>query len=243
MSSKTQVSASVGVDKAFVLQDAKVIGKMISVCLLASNKLAPQIHVAAAQCVMHAQAHGDITLLDRLVTGLHESVNVSGLRMWVSMFTPIRWNNRDGKIGLIKRGSPMRKSAGTYDMEGLKVTFDEMGWAIEAANANPYWTLQPVQRAQAPRKFDEDALIKAIFQNAAKVSDSLAVGTFTGESARAQKLLAAFEADAREAYGDAKVDAIKAEVEAAHAAKMAAQTANNTDAPANVGDAPQKQAA
>ena len=94
------------------------------------KNLDKKVHECAVECLEHAKAHGDVTLMDALYDTLgghnprSRGYRAKGLRVWVEKYSPIRWNG-DGKVGQMNEGS---KGYVAYD--------------IEKATANPFWTLK-----------------------------------------------------------------------------------------------------
>lgn len=106
------------------IASSKVAKRMVASVTKRSNTLFVDVHAAALQCLLHAQAHGDVRLADDLVTGLHVAASPDALKAWFKMFSPITWNG-DGKVGLLK---PEMKTYKPFD--------------IEAAVASPYYSFE-----------------------------------------------------------------------------------------------------
>lgn len=58
------------------------IQKLIGSIGLRATKLTQDVQTAAAHCVLHAVAHGDVTLADSLITAIGKQGRKSSLRAW-----------------------------------------------------------------------------------------------------------------------------------------------------------------
>lgn len=194
------------------LATQKQIGARIVAYTERGQALMADLHDLAVQCLLHAHAHNDVTLADRLVRCV-PGVNNQGLRLWFTTFGAIAWNG-DGKVGVVKRISK-RFHVG----EG----YDEKGYNLALAVATPFWTMKENEEAQAKevRSFSADNVIKAVFNNQHSLSTSVIAGKFTGDSAKTALLLGQMEALLISTFGETKVKAIKADIEAKNAAKAA----------------------
>ena len=169
------------------LKDTKTIQKMIGAVTKAADKLYPAIHETAVQCVLHAQLHGDATLLNDLIMGLNKGTYRGGMKTWAMKYTPIRWNG-EGKFGLI---GP-KKSPTMYEKH--LVANKGVVWNVEAAEANPFWTLEEVKADQdKPPVKDERFLgaVAALIKSFEKARDE---GNFQGDAQRVARYLEALKA-------------------------------------------------
>ena len=119
---------------------------MIATVVAEAGKVQHDIHEAALQCIAHAEEHGDITLADHLVKELEANATgqrTATLRDWFAKFSPIRWNNKTGEVGLLKN-----KEAEAY------TPFD-----YDAASASPYYGMGKEVR---PKELTLDQLRKSL---------------------------------------------------------------------------------
>lgn len=95
------------------------------------------IHETGVQCLLHAEQHGDAMPFLRFTEALGKSVRRRGIIVWSETYSPIRING-DGKIGLMKA-----------DAKGFTA------FNTDAANANPFWTLDAAaERTARPLSFE-----------------------------------------------------------------------------------------
>lgn len=106
---------------AIKLLTAKTIGKNIESIAERSAQLTKDIHETGIQCLMHAHAHGDVTLIDRLAKALAKANAPEVFKNWVREYAPITWNG-DDQVKLIPSTNKMFKP-----------------FNIEGASSNPYW--------------------------------------------------------------------------------------------------------
>lgn len=191
---------------------SKTVGARITAWTKRGSTFMQDAHDLAVQCLLHAHAHNDVTLADRLVRSV-PGVNNKGLRFWFTTFGAIAWNG-DGKVGVVKRISK-RFHVG----EG----YDEKGYNLALAVSTPFWTMKENEADQAKevRAFSEDNVIKAVFNNQHSLSTAVIAGKFTGDSAKTALLLGQMEALLVSTFGETKVKAIKADIEAKNAEKAA----------------------
>ena len=95
-----------------------------------SKTLTADIHNTGVQCLLHAQAHGDITLVDRLAKALAAANAPEVFKAWVKEYSPITWNGA-GEVKLIPSTN---KTFKPFDVDG--------------ANANPYWQKIEVKKPE-----------------------------------------------------------------------------------------------
>lgn len=104
---------------------ASAISKSIKSIRTRSTKLQTDIHDCAVACLTHAMTFSDARPAKALYDALPKSQRREALYEWIQKYSPVRWNNKTGKCGLLK------ETAKTYN------PFD-----IETATANPYWNLE-----------------------------------------------------------------------------------------------------
>src|SRR5665213_1152087 len=132
-----------------------------------------KVHAAAIQCLLHAEATGDCTLMERLFKALPQASNGSGgylaegLKPWLRKFTPIVASGVDWKLRKNRKPD---------------------AWKIQEALDNPFWTLVAVQEA-AQRMFSEKSIIDSLKALAARLTTNIEKGTFTGDPKHAQELM------------------------------------------------------
>lgn len=151
------------------IKTTKQVQGMIIRVRNAGKKYDALVHETAIQCLMHAQEHGDVRLMDRLVGALGRSTRKNGLVFWVETFSPIRWNG-DAKIGLLK------EDAKTYTP-----------FNVEDADETPFWDLAP----EPPVKpFNLAELLKLIEGLDKRIDRAVDKGTFEGDEDEARELVA-----------------------------------------------------
>lgn len=159
----------------FVLKSAAQIGKMVDTAITHTVKGDALIHEAAVQCIAHAEKHGDVTLLDRLIKGVGKSVRVEGLKVWTAEFTPIRWNG-DGKVGMLKKGQ-----------NGYK-PFD-----IAKAEATPFWALSAADERTA-KPLTIEAMLRVVHGMKGRLEKAVKEGNFEGDRGKAEAFVNSIEA-------------------------------------------------
>ena len=150
--------------------------KAVTALLLAGKSMIQSINVfeqevqkTALKCLEHAETHGDVMPMDRLVKGLLELNHPATTRLsqevisWARSVSPIRWNSK-GEAKQLKEGDEGFKP---YDvLSGNETPFYETATAKrarQAADAAHKRTLQPVtmkdvlNRARGILKFIENA--------------------------------------------------------------------------------------
>lgn len=159
---------------ALEIMNYKAAEKLVNNAIAHTAKGDELVHQAAVQCLAHAApqgvgGHGDCTLLDKLIKGLGKSIRVKGLRQWVFKFSPVRWNG-DDKVGMLKPGA-----------KGY-VPFD-----LEAADANPFWTLSEAEESTNRKPLDMVALMRLIEGMSKRIEKAANEDNFDGdiESAKA----------------------------------------------------------
>ena len=141
------------------IQKAGAVKATINQVAKSTAALTVTIQSLLIQCAMHAERHGDITLMGRLLGGNVEGDTVSasplgaivrtkGLKVYVEQHTPLRWNG-DGKLGVLKA-----------DAKNFK-PFD-----VAAMVATPFYAeAAAVERTAKPLEFE------AIFNSLAKAAE------------------------------------------------------------------------
>lgn len=108
--------------KAFKLLAASAIGTVITNALTNLAKADENIHIAAVQSVAHIEAHGDWTLLKRLMVGLKASgYRFQGVRVWIEAHSPVRFpadKEADGGF-TIKVLKPADKGYTPFDIPAM----------------------------------------------------------------------------------------------------------------------------
>lgn len=125
------------------------------------------IHCTALACIMHAEKHGDITLINRLLMAMPRSVRRNALAQWAVAFGKFLPN--DAKDA--PADAPlMFNKAGKTDMEG--------------ATAKPFWDFRNVKEGTTEWVFTNyiEGVMKTLATRAA------------GDSPEARKAKAAFDA-------------------------------------------------
>ena len=98
----------------------KQINASITALIASAEKMQQRILELATECLQHAQAHGDVTLIERLVTELPKGQRAKALGVWVGTYFPVK-GNADGWS--LKRGWDKNPDL----------------WRFEEALADPYW--------------------------------------------------------------------------------------------------------
>jgi vesicle coat complex subunit len=114
------------------MRTASQINKTIKAIAASAGKLQDKIHACAMECLEHAEAHGDATLIDNLIKALPNGQRVTTLREWVQEFTPVRWN-KDGEVALISKKSKL--------YEGFK---------LDQAKDLPYYAWAGAEKSTKP---------------------------------------------------------------------------------------------
>ena len=111
-----------------VYSSEKKINAAIRSIKTKGETLSRLIHETAIQCLLHACQVGkdgklvnDARPMGRLFEALPNGTRKEGFKLWVQMFSPIRWNG-DGAVGVMKETA---KGYKPYD--------------VETANLTPFW--------------------------------------------------------------------------------------------------------
>lgn len=120
----------------------------VKTLISSGHKLDTLIHTMGVDALTHASEFGDARRIDQLLHAMPKGYRREGFKVWVQMFSPIRWNG-DDKIGL---ASPQTKG------------FTPFG--IEEATSRPFWTLEEAKE-QTVKELSPDAL-RALINKFAK---------------------------------------------------------------------------
>ena len=90
-------------------------------------KLDARIHANAVQCLMHAEKHGDTSLMRRLLVDIVDAK--SGYR-------------RQGVIGWMRMFSPMELKGDVINLSGVDKDGNKRPWKIEEANRTPFTSIR-----------------------------------------------------------------------------------------------------
>lgn len=123
-----------------------------------------QIHANAVQCLIHAEQHGDTSLMRRLLVDIIDTK--TGYR-------------RQGLINWMRKHSPMELKADNINLSGTDEKGDKRPFLIEKANETPFW-MDEANREMVAKPVFRDALTGKIdvavreFENA--VANTVMVG-------------------------------------------------------------------
>lgn len=127
-----------------------------------------RVHANAIQCMIHAEIHGDTSLMRRLLVDTISEVTGyrrQGLIGWMKKFSPMELKGRDNLdlSGVVTDDfmASLRKQFPDLTLPALKEG-DKRPWLIEQANKTPFWTddtlreriAKPVYRDALLSKFD-----------------------------------------------------------------------------------------
>ena len=118
--------------------EAKQVGLNIVSIAKRGAKLDADIHSTAVQTLLHAEAHGDVTLATKLVGAMPKSGRVKGLIVWYHENSPLRFVEKEAQFKL--------------DKGDKAKPFD-----IDAADAVPFYALDAAAEHTA-KPFDLDAV-------------------------------------------------------------------------------------
>lgn len=130
------------------------------------TSLDAQVHANAVQCMLHAEKHGDTSLMRRLLIEVVDAK--TGYR-------------RAGLINWMRRWSPMELSGDTINLSGLDAAGVKRLFNVEEANAKPFWTdSRNAERVAKPVYQDTllngvDRSVKAIIEAIENTVDGKAV--------------------------------------------------------------------
>lgn len=119
--------------KLKLYEGAAAINKAIDGVIAKGKAWQTEVHKCALSCINHAQKHGDITLMQRLIDGMPGASRKNALILWATFFGPFLLDEETSKLKHRKR-----------------VSID-----LIAAAAEPFWeftvepTLKPFDLAKA----------------------------------------------------------------------------------------------
>jgi hypothetical protein len=157
----------------------------------------------AIQCALHAQQHGDVTLMADLLNRVggtkRKGFNAEGFIKWVYDHTPIRDGGKDAKgnraLGLLKRGI-------NKDFPAKPDEPDSVAWKIEEMIATPYWNYAPSAPPRARPPLSADEIQNNIIKFADRIETAVKQDKFEGGEGEARKAMTALAA-AVKAYNEA----------------------------------------
>lgn len=76
-----------------LITEVKQIETAIKSIQSRGKSLSRDIHVAAVSCLNHIDKHGDITLLNRLISALPGGWRSNALKAWSEEFGKVNWDN------------------------------------------------------------------------------------------------------------------------------------------------------
>ena len=117
-----------------------------------SAKLQRDIHAVAVECLQHAEAHGDATLMKSLYLALPTGQRREALLVWCNTYSPLRVTQQGQNCGLLKKDSPKY------------VPFD-----IESAIANPYYALNERSIGFKASPLDMEKILRKAWAKAIEV--------------------------------------------------------------------------
>ena len=138
--------------KGFIMRNKTEILKSIKSINARSAKLQRDIHAVAVECLQHAEAHGDATLMKSLYLALPTGQRREALLVWCNTYSPLRVTQQGQNCGLLKKDSPKY------------VPFD-----IEAANANPYYALSERSIGFKASPLDMEKILRKAWAKAIEV--------------------------------------------------------------------------
>jgi hypothetical protein len=77
-----------------IITEVKAIEASIKSIQTRGKSLAKDIHLVAVSCLAHIEKHGDITLLNRLVTALPSGWRSNAVKAWGEAFGKVNWDNK-----------------------------------------------------------------------------------------------------------------------------------------------------
>lgn len=138
--------------KGFIMRNKTEILKSIKSINSRSAKLQRDIHAVAVECLQHAEAHGDATLMKTLYLALPTGQRREALLVWCNTYSPLRVTQQGQNCGLLKKDSPKY------------VPFD-----IESANANPYYDLNERSIGFKASPLDMEKILRKAWAKAIEV--------------------------------------------------------------------------
>jgi hypothetical protein len=154
-STKPTETKAVKAVKSTIAMDAKAadVDKLITSIKGRGAKLDTDVHSAAMACLYHADKHGDITLMARLVLALPKSARRNALGQWAIAFGKFA-ANEDAKT---------KEAAPFVFKKGAETKF-------EAAQAKPFWDFRNVREGTTEWQFSNyiEGVLKTLAAHAAK---------------------------------------------------------------------------
>jgi hypothetical protein len=77
-----------------LITEVKAIEASIKSIQTRGKSLAKDIHLVGVSCLAHIEKHGDITLLNRLVTALPGGWRSNAIKAWAEAFGKVNWDNK-----------------------------------------------------------------------------------------------------------------------------------------------------
>lgn len=132
-----------------IIKDAKKLGTAIKSIGTRGKQLDTDIHNAGVSCLYHAEQHGDVTLLTRLVEAMPKSGRAKALVAWAEHFGLVTFNKEEKRFKVTK---PKNKQ-----------------WDLEGANDVPFWEFTEEKEVG---DLTIDALVKMVVNKVQKASDN-----------------------------------------------------------------------
>lgn len=116
------------------MQTTKQIQALITKAVKASNTSKQAIQDAIDACVKHAWQHGDVSLINRLVTDLPKGVQLEKIRQYLQEVAPVRPNKA---IDVADKGYyKYRKLSDDSEKISLSILSDCAWWDYQPLKAN-----------------------------------------------------------------------------------------------------------
>lgn len=151
--------------------ELKIFNKNIRLIGATGAKLDALVHLTAVGGLAIVQQTRDARHMDRLLKVLPKGYRQEGFKVWVSTFSPIRWNG-NGEIGLLK---PEAKGFVDFD--------------VAKAEANPFWTLAAAKEKTAT-ELSPAALIAMLDKQIKYAGEADAEGNVVGKDGAVHKKIA-----------------------------------------------------
>lgn len=128
-----------------LIKDAKKLNTAIKSIATRGKKLDADIHLCAVSCLYHAQEHGDVTLLTRLVDAMPKSGRRKALIHWACEHGKLAYKEKEQAFNLDKGKSK--------------------SWKLAAAEATPFWEFTV---EKAPSDVTLEGLVKMVHNKIVK---------------------------------------------------------------------------
>lgn len=135
------------------------------------------LHTLAVQTLLHAEKHGDCSLVGFMFDNLPASFKVRYLNRWVNQYSPVVYGNS-------KKGESKVWRLATKDEEAFKA-FD-----IEGALANPFFNAIP---KETPEDLTMGAIVAQIKRNVTTLRKAITEGKYKGNTESALKFIGKLE--------------------------------------------------